>query len=474
MFTLNDILEGNANNFRLSTSARVDPDQLFPEAHHDSRLLKTGDLFIARKGETSDGHRFISNAALAGAGAALCEEPASDAPPAFLQIVVPDVLKALHATARTRARRQENTIFIGITGSNGKTSTKDAVAAVLSRQAPTLKTFASYNHELGYPQTLLRLEPRHRYAVLEMGAQWVGELTWLSETIARPNWSIITNVGAAHLGYFGSQERVVEAKSELVQVLRPEGLAILNYDDSNVQAMREKTAARVLFYGLSPEAHIYGDEITGDPLSGCSFTLNYHYTQRRVALHLPGKHSLMTALAAAATGVAAKVDIDSICAALEELKPAPGRCEIKTGPNGCVLVDDTYNANRQSILAALQAIQESELGRGGKRWLVLGDIFELGEYARQEHFASGEAVAGVADYLVAIGDQARFYVEGALHAGMKAEQTYYFNAAVENVSELEAAKRAAADLLIHEVHSEDLLLLKGSRGMRMETMMKMW
>jgi UDP-N-acetylmuramoyl-tripeptide--D-alanyl-D-alanine ligase len=474
MFTLNDILEGNADHYQLHTGVQIDLTQTFSEAHHDSRMLQPGDLFVARKGEAIDGHRFIAQAARAGAGAVLCQTPAEDVPPEFLQIVVPDVLKAFHATARTRAERQENTLFIGITGSNGKTSTKDAVATVLSHKAPTLKTFASYNHELGYPQTLLRLEPQHRYAVLEMGAQWVGELTWLSETIARPDWSLITNVGSAHLGIFGSQERIVQAKSELVQVLRSEGIAILNYDDPNVQAMRGKTVAHVLFYGLDPRAHVYGDEITGDPLSGMSFTLNYQYTQRRVDLHLPGKHSLMTALAAAAAGVAAEVPIDTICAALEELQPPPGRCQIKSGPNSSTLIDDTYNANRQSIVAALQAIQESNLGRRGKRWVVLGDIFELGDFAREEHFASGEAVAGIADHLVAIGDQARFYVEGARHAGMKAGQTSYFHADVENASELEAAKRDAAEFLLREVQSEDLILLKGSRGMRIETMMKLW
>ncbi|HEU5377119.1 MAG TPA: UDP-N-acetylmuramoyl-tripeptide--D-alanyl-D-alanine ligase [Ktedonobacteraceae bacterium] len=474
MFTLNDIFEGNGDSMHLSTTAQVDPEQTFAEAHHDSRLLKPGDLFIARQGETIDGHHFIARAAQAGAGAALCKEAASDAPADFLQIVVPDVLKALHATARTRAQRQKDTIFIGITGSNGKTSTKDAIAAVLSHQAPTLKTFASYNHELGFPQTLLRLEPQHRYAVLEMGAQWVGELTWLCETIARPNWSVITNVGAAHLGYFGSQERVAQAKSELVQALQPEGVAILNYDDPNVRAMREKTVARVLFYGLSPQAHVYADEVTGDPLRGLNFTLNYDHTQRRVELHLPGNHSLMTVLAAAAAGVTAEMHLDDICAALEELRPPPGRCEIKPGPNGSTLLDDTYNANRQSILAALQAIQGSSLGKQGKRWIVLGDIFELGEYAQPEHFASGAACAEVADYLVAFGDQARFYIEGALKAGMRPEQTYYFSANVENPVELEAAKYAVADLLSREVRSEDLVLLKGSRGMRTETIMTTW
>ncbi|MEO7020377.1 MAG: UDP-N-acetylmuramoyl-tripeptide--D-alanyl-D-alanine ligase [Ktedonobacteraceae bacterium] len=474
MFTLNDIVEGNTDTFRFLTTAQIDLDQVFLEAHHDSRMIQPGDLFLARKGEAADGHRFIAKAAQAGAGAVLCQEPASDVPADFLQIVVPDVVKALHATARVRVQRQKSTLYIGITGSNGKTSTKDAVATVLSRKASTHKTFASYNHELGVPQTLLRLEPQHRYAVLEMGAQWVGELTWLCETLVRPDWSLITNVGAAHLDYFGTQERVALAKSELVQVLQPEGVALLNYDDPYVRAMSEKTVARVLFYGLNPAAHVYGDEITGDPLSGLGFTLNYQYIQRRVQLHLPGVHSLMTALAAAAAGIAAEMHIDEICAALEELRPPPGRCEVKVGPNGCTLLDDTFNANRQSILAALQSIAGSELGRKGKRWIVLGDIFELGVYAQQEHFASGEAVAGVADYLVAFGDKARFYVDGALSAGMKPEQTYYFSADVNNAAELEAAKRAVVDLLVHEVHSEDLVMLKGSHGMSSETMLSMW
>lgn len=474
MFSLNDILVGNAGHFRLQTNRPVEPSQEFSQAHHDSRLLSAGDLFVARKGETVDGHRFISAAAHKGAGAVLCSSAAADAPPEFLQIVVPDVLQALHATARTRAQRQRDTLLLAITGSNGKTSTKDAVAAVLSRQAPTLKTFASYNHELGYPQTLLRLLPEHRYAVLEMGAQWVGELTWLAETIARPHWSLITNVGAAHLGLFGSQERVVQAKGELVQVLPATGVAILNYDDPAVRKMRERTSARVLFYGLDPQAHLSGDQISGDPLRGLSFTLHAQGADRRVSLHLPGRHSLLTALAAAAAGVTAQMPLDMICSALEELRPPPGRCEVKAGPNGSTLVDDTYNANRQSILAALQLIEASPVGPGGKRRVVLGDIFELGEYARQEHLACGMAVAAVADSFLAIGDQARFYIEGALQAGMPVEQTHYLAADVHNPAELAAARQTAAERLQREVHSEDLVLLKGSRGMRMETMLDAW
>jgi len=388
-----------------------------------------------------------------------------------LQIIVPDVLEALHATARVRTQRQEETIRIGITGSNGKTSTKDAVAAVLSHKAPTLKTYASFNHQLGYPQTLLRLEPQHRYAVLEMGAQWVGELTWLSTTIASPHWSLITHVGSAHLGLFGSQERIAQAKSELVQVLTPNGIAILNYDDSNVRQMAEKTRARVLYYGQGEGAEVRATDIGGDALFGHSFTLQYHGRQRHIQLHLPGEHGVTIALAAAAAGCAAEISLDEIGAVLETLSPAKRRGEIKSGPNGSILIDDTYNANRQSILAIARAMHDTTQASSGKRWAVLGDIFEQGSFARAEHTACGAGLAETVDYLVAIGDQARFYVEGALAAGMPEQNAYYFSANVEQRAELEAAKRAAADLLIHAVQPNDLVLVKGSLGMHMETLL---
>ena len=473
MFTLNDILQGNEGTVRLHSATPHDPAQVFPCAQHDSRQVGQGELFIAIKGARSDGHRFIPDVARAGAGAAMCVEPADDVPPGFLQIVVPDVVLALHRTARVRAARQHNTIFIGITGSNGKTSTKEAVAAVLGRAAPTLKTFASYNNEIGYPLTLLRLEEQHRYAVLEMGAQWVGELAWLCNTIARPHWSLITNVGAAHLEYFGSQERVALAKSELVEALTADGVAILNYDDPNVRAMRAKTQARVLYYGLSEEAEVRGSDLQGDELRGHSFTLNYGGQEQCVQLHIPGQHGVMIALAAAAAGYAAQMPLDEVCAALEALAPAKGRGEIKVGPNGSTLVDDTYNANRQSILAITRAMGATPLAPGGKRWAVLGDIFELGEYAREEHLATGAELARNINYLLAIGEQARYFIEGALQAGMPQEQTFFFKADLEQPEQVEAAKCAAAELLRQRVQSADLVLLKGSRGMQIDTMLAM-
>jgi UDP-N-acetylmuramoyl-tripeptide--D-alanyl-D-alanine ligase len=470
MFTLNDILQGSRPEILSRTAP--DPELIFRSAHHDSRQIEPGDLFVAIKGAQVDGHRFITAAARAGAIAALCSEPVSDLPADFIQIIVPDVVEALHATARVRALRQHNTVFIGITGSNGKTSTKEAVATVLSRKAPTLKTQASYNTGIGYPLTLLRLEPQHRYAVLEMGAQWVGELAWLC-TIAAPNWSLITNVGSSHLEYFGSQERIALAKSELVQALSSDGLAILNYDDPNVRAMHTKTQARVLYYGTLAGADVRASTIGGDTLRGHSFTLHYQEQHTHVQLHIPGEHGIAIALAAAAVGLAAEMSLEDIAAALETLRPFKRRGEIKAGPNGSTLIDDSYNANRQSILAIARAMHEASIDPNGKRWAVLGDILELGTYARAEHSATGRELAALVDYLVAIGEQARFYVEGALEAGMPAEHAYYYAASLENRPELEAAKRAVADLLKEQVHGSDLVLLKASLGLGMDTLFTM-
>src|SRR5579883_3240036 len=444
MFTLQDILQGNAGQVQVITrdpQYAPDPQLVFRSAHHDSRQIEAGDLFVAIKGAKVDGHRFIPAVARAGALGALCSEPAEDVPEHFLQIVVPNVVEALHATARVRTLRQPETLRIGITGSNGKTSTKEATAAVLSKLAPTLKTQASYNTEIGYPLTLLRLEPQHRFAVLEMGAQWVGELAWLS-TIAAPNWSIITNVGTSHLEFFGSQERIAIAKSELVQALTSEGIAILNYDDERVRAMNSKTQARVLSYGTAADAEVRAHTIGGDALRGYSFTLSYHGQEIRVQLHLPGAHGVTIALAAAAAGCAAGMDLATIRDALQELAPAKRRGEIKPGPNGSTLIDDSYNATRQSILAIATAMHEARQSPESRNWAILGDILELGPYSQDEHRATGAALASLVDYLVAIGDHARFYVEGALAAGMPADHAYYFSADLNDRPQLEAVKRA--------------------------------
>ncbi|GER88340.1 UDP-N-acetylmuramoyl-tripeptide--D-alanyl-D-alanine ligase [Dictyobacter vulcani] len=470
MFTLNDILQGTAGKARIVSHAAPDPHLVFHSAHHDNRQIVPGDLFIALKGQRVDGHRFIAAAARAGAIGALCTEEVADVPEDFIQIIVPDVVEALHATARTRTQRQPETTYIGITGSNGKTSTKEAVATVLERLAPTLKTQASYNTEIGFPLTLLRLEEQHRYAVLEMGAQWVGELAWLC-TITRPDWSLITNVGTSHIEYFGSRERIAQAKSELVQALTPDGIAILNYDDHRVRAMSTKTQARILSYGTAEDAMVRASEIGGDTLLGRSFTLTYQGNQTRIQLHIPGEHGITIALAAAAVGLAAGMPMEQIKSALEELRAFKRRGELKAGPNGSTLIDDSYNANRQSIVAIAKTMHEAHMDSTGKRWAVLGDILELGSYAREEHYETGKELAELVDYVVAIGEQARFYVEGAIAAGMPENNAYYYSARLENPAELEAAKRAVADLLKDQVKSSDLVLLKASLGLGMDTLL---
>ncbi|GCE05364.1 UDP-N-acetylmuramoyl-tripeptide--D-alanyl-D-alanine ligase [Dictyobacter aurantiacus] len=472
MFTLDDILQGNAGKARVVSRTTPDPQLVFRSAHHDNRQIEPGDLFIALKGARVDGHRFIPAAAQAGAIGALCTEEAPDVPADFIQIVVPDVVEALHATARTRTQRQPETTYIGITGSNGKTSTKEAIATVLNHLAPTLKTLASYNTEIGFPLTLLRLEPQHRYAVLEMGAQWVGELAWLC-TIKRPDWSVITNVGTSHIEFFGSQERIAQAKSELVQALTPEGIAILNYDDPRVRAMSQRTQARILSYGTSEDALVRASEISGDMLRGQTFTLSYQGNHSRVQLHIPGQHGITIALAAAAVGLAAGMPLAEVASALEELKAFKRRGEIKAGPNGSTLIDDSYNANRQSILAIAKTMHEAHMDANGKRWVVLGDILELGSYSHDEHYNTGTELAHLVDYVIAIGEQARYFVEGAVAAGMSEDHTFYFAAHLDNPAELEAAKQAAANILRENVKSADLVLLKASFGLGMDTLLAM-
>ena len=471
MFSYHDILQGNEGKVQLLSGIPPDPDLFFRSAQHDSRQVGSGDLFVAIKGAKVDGHRFIPAVAQAGALGVLCTEPADDVPPHFLQFVVPDVVEALVATARVRVKRQQNTSMIALTGSNGKTTTKEAVAAVLSQQAPTLKTYASYNNEVGLPLTVLRLEPEHRYAVLEMGAEWVGELTWLC-SIVRPDWSIVTNVGSAHLRTFGSPERVAIAKSELVEALAPDGIALLNYDDPQVRAMSQKTRARVMYYGLDERAEVRASDLQGDALRGFSFTLQYHDVHQSVQLHIPGQHGVSTALAAAAAGFLAGIAPEAISSALGSLVAVKGRGEIKRGPNGSTLIDDSYKANRQSILAGIAVMHGTDLTGGGKRWAVLGDMLDLAQYARDEHYATGQALVGQVDYLVAIGDQARFYVEGAREAGMPAGRLFLFKADPADHAQLEAAKQAVIAFLNENIQSNDLLLLKGSNPLGLQTILE--
>lgn len=471
MFLLSDILQSNAGKIYVQSEVAPTSDIVFRSAQHDSRQVGPGDLFIAIKGERVDGHTFIPTVARAGAIGVLCSEPARDVPPDFLQCVVPSVGEALISLAHVRASRQQNTTMVAITGSNGKTTTKEAIAAVLENAAPTLKTYASYNNEIGLPLTLLRLEPTHRYAVLEMGAEWVGELTQLCN-IVRPHWSVVTNVGSAHLRTFGGPEGVARAKGELVEALDFDGIAILNYDDPVVRAMHSRTKARVLYYGIEDGAEVQAKDIEGDALRGYSFRVSYQDKSVPIQLQLSGRHGISVALAAASAGFLAGVAPEAMQKALGSLSVTPGRGEIQPGPNGSRLINDAFKANRQSLLAGIDVMYRTMLAEGGKRWAVLGDMLDLAQYATDEHYITGKELARKADYLVAIGDEARHYVAGAIDGGLPEEHIYFFEADPANTPQLNAAKQAAAELLLEKVQSNDILLLKASHPLYLGTMIE--
>lgn len=454
--------------------ARVKPQggplpMRFSGAAVDSRLVRPGQLFVALRGEHTDGHLYIPAALDAGAAAVLCAQPHATATARGIpQLVVPDPLEVLQHLAQARLARQPQTTVIGITGSAGKTSTKEAVASLLAHLAPTLRTPASFNTETGLPLTVLGLEPEQRYAVLEMGAQWVGEIAMLCR-IAPPKIGIVTLVGPAHLEMFGSIENVERAKSELVRALPDDGVAILNADDRRVRRMARKTKARVVTFGRHTSADVRALRISGDPLQGLRFTLVYGEHQARVHLNMPGQHAVSTALAAAAAALTCGMTIEAVAAGLGELRVPKRRGEIKSGAGGITIIDDSYNANRQSVEAALDTLHSAKLGKTARRWAVLGDMFELGQYAADEHSAVGRYAAGKVDELVAVGSDARDLAAAAETAGMAPDRIHLFAADVGDAAALASARDAAAALVRAHARPGDLVLVKGSLGMGMDS-----
>ena len=439
----------------------------------DSRAVRPGELFVAIKGEQTDGYYYIPQAIEAGAAAILCARAHDEATARGVpQLVVTDPLAALQRVARDRLRRQPATRVIAITGSNGKTSVKEATAALLSRLAPTLKTEGNLNTETGLPLTLLRLLPEQRFAVLEMGAQWVGEITALCH-IAPPDVAVCTVVGPEHLEFFGSLENVAEGETEAIAALPREGVAVLNDDDPVVRGMAARTQACVITYGRRPRAQVRALRVWGDPLTGLRFTLAHGGRQVRVALHVPGAHAVTTALAAAAVALACGMELDQIAAGLSEIRPVKRRGEVKPAVNGATLVDDSYNANRQSALAAVELLKDAKVAQGGRRWLVFGDMLELGTYAPAEHAAVGTAAAGAnLDALVLVGSDVGATADAAIQGGLPADRVHLFAAPLADRAALTAARQSAAALVRSGLQPGDVVLVKGSLGVGMDAVVK--
>jgi UDP-N-acetylmuramoyl-tripeptide--D-alanyl-D-alanine ligase len=441
----------------------------FPGAAIDSRQVQSGELFVAIRGETTDGHRYIPAALERGAAAILCARPdAGMVERGVSHVVVADPLAALQQAARRRMARQPQTRVIAVAGSNGKTSVKEATAALLERLAPTLRTTGNLNTETGVPVSLLRLLPEHQYAVIEMGAQRVGEVAALCR-IAPPEIAVVTVVGPEHLEFFGGMAQVIQAEGEIVDALAPDGLAILNADDADVYGMASRTQARILTYGRAEKANVRAVDVSGDTMTGLSFTLTYAGQQAYAQLHLPGAHAVSTALAASAVALSCGLSPNEIAEALGELRPAQRRGEVKSGVNGCIVIDDSYNSNRQSALAALETLRGAQLPAGARRWFVFGDMLELGDYSPAEHAAVGTALEqGMIDRAVLVGQDTRYTYEAALTAGLEPERIAYFPAPLDDRQELARAKREAAALLSAELAAGDLALVKGSLGVGMD------
>lgn len=343
---------------------------------HDARQVVAGNLFCALPGTRHDGHEFVAQARAAGAAAALVAQPVDDGLP---QLVVADVARAMGDIARAW-RRSLNVKVIGVTGSNGKTTVKEMLAAVLGRGAEVLATEGNYNNELGVPLTLARLNEKHRHAVVEMGASKPGDIAWLAD-IARPDIGLVTNAAPAHLQGFASVEGVARAKGELFEALPDSGTAIINADDEHAPLWRRMAGERrTVTFGLASGASVSGILMRGvarmhTPAGDLEFNAA-----------LPGRHNFCNALAAAAAAVALDTPVEEIAAGLASIHSLPGRLRVLAHAGGGRVIDDSYNANPGSLAAALSVLAETP---SDERWLVLGDMGELGSDDEQLHADAG-------------------------------------------------------------------------------------
>lgn len=470
MLTLADLYQSITGN-RPVDAERVEITRVVV----DSRQVVPGSLFVAMQGETRDGHTFIPDALARGATAVFAETRAEmgeglgpnvhlynsknpsvaglqPGPSPLIPVVflVDSSLLALQTLAKYW-RNQFACSIVGVTGSVGKSSTKELIASVLRQKFNTLKSEGNLNNEIGLPLTLLQMNATHERAVLEMGMYALGEIQTLC-AIAQPRIGVITNVGPAHLERLGSLENIARAKAELVQALPPDGVAILNGDDARVLAMQAQTRANIFSYGLNPACDLWADEVASFGLEGIAFTLHHGEEKMRVRVPLLGRHSVHTALAAASVGLAEGLSWDDILRGLQDVS-AQLRLIIIPAENGATILDDSYNASPASSLAALNLLVEMS----ERKIAVLGDMLELGAEEASGHQVVGGRAAQVVDVLIAVGARGKWIGQAALAAGMAVEGVFF----AENNAQ-------AIDLLRREMRAGDLILVKGSRGAKME------
>ncbi|MEW6266470.1 MAG: UDP-N-acetylmuramoyl-tripeptide--D-alanyl-D-alanine ligase [Thermodesulfobacteriota bacterium] len=419
----------------------------------DSRTVAAGELFVALRGEKFDGHRFLDQAFSRGAAAAVVSAGMNQAD-GRLTLLVPDTLRALGDLASYLRRRQRLEV-LALTGSNGKTTTKEMLVRIVGRKYRTLATAGNFNNLVGLPLTLFRLRAEHEACVLEMGMSAPGEIARLTE-IADPDVGLVTNVGPAHVAGLGSLEGVARAKGELFQGLSGRAAAAVNLDDPLVVEQAGRFKGRRLTFGFNRRADVRAEMKPSGP-GGVIFDLITPAGRARVRLDLLGRHNVANALAAAAAASALGLDPDEIGAALEGFPPFPGRLALRRLPGPVFLLDDTYNANPASTLAALKVLK-SLRRKSGRLLAVLGDMLELGPISLEQHARIGRAAAEIGlDILAAVGMEAREMARTAEESPRPPARVAWF-----------AETERAAAWLKNEVKARDRILIKGSRGMRME------
>jgi len=425
----------------------VGADRAFTSVSTDTRTLEPGALFVALSGPSFDGHDFVTTAAQNGAAAALV---ARQLPVDIPQIVVADPLAALSTFAR-EWRRQFPIPVVGVTGSNGKTTTKELIGSILSQRGPTLVTKGNLNNHIGVPLTLLELTKEHRYAVIEMGANHLAEIAHLA-SISEPTVGVVTNAGAAHLEGFGSLQGVADGKGEMFQALPFEGVAVINADDKYAGQWRDTSAAdRILTFGFEQPADFMAHKVREiNAPSGFRIDFDLVTPDGTIAATIPlaGLHNLRNALGAAAAACAAGTPIEQIVEGLAAMKAVAGRLELKPAINGAFIVDDSYNANPSSLKAGIDAMRSF----AGARWLVLGEMKELGDASDELHAEVGRYArqAGI-ERLLAMGEGSRFSVEA-------------FGRGAQWFADIDALIRDASSSLSSGV----AVLIKGSRANRLE------
>lgn len=436
----------------------------------DSRTIKKGEIFLSIKGDNFDGHNFIGEAVKKGAAGLVVQEghPVITSLLSEIRgensmlsphsiIVVKDTLSALQEMARFY-RNTFRIPLVGVTGSNGKTTTKEMIWYILGRKVSVLKNEGNLNNHIGVPLTLFGLNPSHNIAVIEMGISDRGELTRLCE-IAAPTMAVITNIGPTHLERLGRIENVAEAKGEILGFIKSDGVCVLNRDDTFFDVFKAKAPGRVVSFGMSPLADVYTEAadiaVDGRFMDSMRFRLVSPPGEVDINMHVIGLHNLYNALCAAATAYALGAQMEDIKYGLEKFTPVKMRSVIEN-VGGVYIINDTYNANPASMVAAIDTLKS--LKEGKRKFVVLGDMLELGNNAATAHRDLGIYIAGAGiDGLISVGEFADYVADGAINAGMAEDRVATYKDYSQTVEKIK-----------QWLNRGDILLVKGSRGMKME------